>query len=162
MKTVKIFKAVETSWRERQDRAEVLEKTGAEYKTKKIYFSALMARKYAFLYLLLYKYPSLNKKAWIPDILCHFGWDGIDLESRRRYQHMLYVVIKSFSHDFDLKIDIIRSTPLERKGMGRGFYQYLVISNFGVFNEEKLKTLLLDNKKVFENIIDNNALSSLN
>ena len=148
------FKLNDESWRLRSDRSEQTQRGD----NKAIALSAQMVRRYGLLYLILFFFPEQGKRTWIPDILRHYGWDG-DPDTRNKYYNMLYITIRTLDYDFDVKLNLIRVDKNNKRYVGKkGYYQYIKIGSYGVFERNRLRKMLQANKDTFENIILNNSL----
>lgn len=157
MTSQKKFLAADKSWRLRSD---LMENTKRKESTEQYCaFSAYMARKYALLYLVIFYFGQKQENAWINDVLSFFGWNGL-IEERNKELKKLNRVIASLRKDFNLEIELVSASKEERK-KGKGYFRYLKVTDYGIFEKKQLLTILLNNKDIFINIIENNGLSVL-
>lgn len=115
-------------------------------------FSAVMARRYAWIYLFVFHFSEKGSEAWINSVLRVMGWkDGDGTDVRRIYLMRLTRVLRDLRRDFDFEVKAVRRRSPEP---GRDGHRCFETVSYGVFAREELRRMLLSNRTVFENIIE--------
>lgn len=148
------FSALDESWRMRKDLAEVIiikDKEGHSVEQiKPLSFTAIMARKYAFIYIFSIYFTEKGEKAWRNKILKLLGWNG-EGSSRHRYQMILYRQLRDLKRDFNFEVRAISAKSLNKEENGLRYYE---VSNYGVFDKDALNEMFEANKEVFNTILE--------
>lgn len=139
------FSCANKDWLKRNDLVEV---TGGV--TKTVYFSAVMAKKYAVIYMFALYFG--KGRVWGDRVLELLGWDHKRL--KQQYTMILYRLVRTLRQDFNIVITVnsVKKTSPEYEGHGTKYYE---IADYGLFSKPKLLSMLKANANVFINIVEN-------